>query len=387
MRVTLFRYLRSLLISCLVLPVVGALCPVLAEPEYKVDSKATADLKLPICEWCDSSTRSVGNVVVIPGLVFAASSYDSFARHLATKGFHVYGMELRGAGRWRSESETFGGDALPHYGQSRDDLLKLLRYLRTSFPDQSTYLVGESFGANTALWTMSTQPDLVDGAIVSSPSFRQCVHPKLQWPIDLCKMLWHPGKPYSIKHYVSPYISENKALRKQCAEDPEVITKFSAVQLIKAAITSRESWKNVGAIPPTMPILVLAGKKDAIVQCSVIPRIVKQFGTQRASLHILPKRGHLILEHQTVDSAITQIVDDWLVKQTEPALVADTVPSVNDRVSSSSAIRKTMGDFLKRSRHSQTYSACITAIRELPLQMFQRTKAITPPSSPEPKSL
>lgn len=387
MRTTLFSYLRNLLIALLALPVVGALDPALAESEYQLNSKAATDLNLPICEWSDPRMRTVGNVVAIPGLVFSASSYDSFSRHLASKGFHIYGLELRGSGRWRTEGKTFGGDALPHYGQSRDDLLKLLRYLRATFPDQSTYLVGESFGANTAIWAMSTQPDLIDGAIVSSPSFRQCVHPKLQWPIDFCKMLWDPKKPYCIKHYVSPYISENKELRKQCSEDSEVITKFSAVQLIKAAITSRESWKKVGSIPPAMPILVLAGKKDAIVQCSVIPRTVKLFGTQRVSLHIFPKKGHLLLEHQTVDREVEQIVDDWLVKQNAsegPALAAVPVPSVNGGATSSSAIRKTVREFLKRSTQSPSHSACITAIREFPLQIFQRTKS-TATSSIEEK--
>lgn len=367
--------IKPVLISLIACLVASTLNAVQAEVHCELNGKVSTELKLPLYTWRDSSAVEVGNIVAIPGLVFNAASYDSLAKHLAAKGYNVYGLELRGSGRWRGEAEAFSGDSLPHYGQSRDDLVKLLQYLRANSPDLPTYLVGESFGANMAIWSLSTHAPLVDGAILSSPSFKQCIHPKVQWPIDFCKMLWHPHKPYSIKHYVAPYISENKELRKQCAQDPEVITRFSAEQLIKAAITSRDSWKKVDAIPPEMPLLVLVGKKDAIVKCSAIPRTLKLFGTQKVALHMFPKRGHLLLEHQAVDSNVEQVVDSWLTQQGGQLLAEAKCASASEpgrAAESDRSLRKALKDFWRRTYQGQTYSACVTAIRELPMQIFQR---------------
>ncbi len=325
-------FLRLIFLApCLLILFCATQAVALAEPQFKINNEAEKLLRLPIYQWSDSSVPTIGHIVTVPGLVFDGSAYDSMARRLASKGFVVYGMELRGLGRWRNESEKFDGDKHIHYGKTRDDVLSVLQYFRTKEPSLPTYLVGESFGANVGLWVMSTHPDLLDGAILSSPTFKQCLHPRLEAPVDLCKMLWRPHKPINIAHYYLRYLSESPEIRRSCAKDSAIARKLSAADLIKAAITSRDCWKRIDEIGHQMPILVLAGKKDRIADSSVVPKTIKRIGSTEISLHMLKDRGHLILEHQALDDNLAQMIEDWLgerQKKPEPGGRIATVGSI-----------------------------------------------------------
>jgi alpha-beta hydrolase superfamily lysophospholipase len=80
-----------------------------------------------------------------------------------------------------------------------------------------------------------------------------------------------------------------------------------------------------------MPMLIIAGEKDAVFKPQSIPVLVSQMGCAAStSLNILKGKGHLLLEHQTVDPSIAGLIDQWLHNRSEQELAAgkDNISSI-----------------------------------------------------------
>ncbi len=193
----------------------------LAEPVCYVDSKVGEELNLPVYEWVDTSVPQKGIIVAIHGLTFYADAYDKLARHLASEGFKFYACDLRGFGRWKTDYAKFGGDDQVHFTQSKDDLTRLAKKLRAENPDSRMIVLGESLGANYALWSMSEEGgQLFDGAVVFAPGVKTRIHPKPRMAVDFFHGLRHPKKPMNLEPYITPYLSHDRQVTQTCLKDP-----------------------------------------------------------------------------------------------------------------------------------------------------------------------
>lgn len=292
-----------------------------AEPVCNVDSKIGEELNLPVYEWIDESVPRKGIIVAIHGLTFYADAYDKLARHLASEGYVFYAADLRGFGRWKTDYKKFGGDDQVHFTQSKEDLTRLAKKLRAENPDARMICLGESLGANYALWAMSEEGgELFDGAVVFAPGVKTRVHPQARWAVDFFRGLRHPKKPMNLEPYITPYLSNDRTVTETCLKDPLICKELSPVELIKVAITNKKSIAKVGDIPADKPIMIVAGDEDAVFKTSAIHNWAKRIGSNNVSIHELPNKGHLMLESQDVDMGVVGIVDEWLgnVKATTP---------------------------------------------------------------------
>jgi alpha-beta hydrolase superfamily lysophospholipase len=311
--------MRSLFLHLLL--AISLASPALAEPVCNVDSLLGQELNLPIYEWIDNSVPTKGIVVAVHGMTFYAHSYDNVARYFASKGYPFYAADMRGFGRWTTENVKFNGDDKIHFTDSENDVLKIVQTVRAKNPDTNVLCLGESLGANIALWVVSTHPELVDASILSAPGVKTQIHPRARWVPDLFRGLAHPKSPLNLEPYITPYLAEDKSIAASCLKDPQMKRALSPVELVKAHITNTRCLKQVQQIPVDMPILVLAGKKDQVFKTPALVEFVKQLGTRKVSMHVFPEKGHLLLEHQPLDPQITKIIDGWL-DESEAAMAA-----------------------------------------------------------------
>lgn len=311
------RFLRKL--GHLLATVTAAITPAFATPTCSMDNEAAEKLNLPIYEWTDPAVPTRGTIVAIHGLTFYAAAYDDFAKHLAERGYRVYAADMRGFGRWKDEYQKFGGDDKIHFTQSTEDVVKLLTFLNNKNGEKPIFL-GESLGANLALLVAAEHPDLVQSTIVSAPCVKTCVHPSPRWAVDVWKGLAHPNKPLNLEAYIEPYLSNDKALTAACMADQKICRAMSPVELIKAQKTNKLAIDQVEAIPDTMPMLIMAGKEDKVVKASALPKMVARLKTKDKTLNVLPKHGHLMIEHQKVDGTVAQVIDTWLDERQAPVL-------------------------------------------------------------------
>lgn len=312
----IMRIARNQFLLALISLVVSSL-PVWADTIRCDQSTVGSALKLPVCEWRNNGISDKGLIVAVHGLTFYAKAYDDLACHLADRGYPFFAGDLRGFGRWKTQSQSFQGDSKVHFTQSEVDLINLLKEVKRRNPEQKIYCMGESLGANYALSIASNHPKLIDGVIACSPCVKRYVHPRLRWGVDFLDGLLHPKRQMNLEPYINPYLSHDKSLTRACLADPDICRKLSPVELVKTSITNKGTIENVASIPDQMPILIIAGEKDRVFKASALPDFVAEMGSKEVILKVLKGKGHLLFEHQPVHADIAELVDGWLDSQTK----------------------------------------------------------------------
>ena len=304
----------AILLSCVIVAFVSqkAYCA----PTGDLSCDVGKELNLPVTEWLDKEQPVKGIVVAVHGLTLYAGAFEPIAVRLASRGFRVYALDMRGFGRWRSEGQNFAGDNRIHVGQSQTDLVALVKRLRKDNPDQKLFFLGESQGTNLAMWLVENHPELTDGAILASPCYHTRVHPTARWIVDGAKELVKLDRPLDLEPYTRPYLTNDPVLTEKCDKDPLVNRKMTPDELVKCLIENRRAIKQATQIPADYPVLMVAGAKDAVFKARGLPKEVKKFGNAKEiSLTLLPGKGHLLIEHQPVDPQIGKLVDTWLDQQ------------------------------------------------------------------------
>ncbi len=266
-------------------------------------------------EWKDDAVPTKAIIFGIHGATLYSGTFDHFARHLASEGYPMYALDMRGFGRWQHENDKFGGDSSIHYTQSKEDMAEVLGMLRRIYPHEKIYCLGESLGSNMALWLLANKPELTDGAILSSPCIKKVTHPSARLAIDVVKLWKSPYKKHDLKPYITPYLSEDPTVTDHYMNDPMINRQFCAADLIKSMRTNSDALKGADKIPADMPLLVVAGAKDEVYKADGIESFMKTVGSQRQTIFISPDKGHLLLETTHTDPKIMGEIDDWLAKQ------------------------------------------------------------------------
>lgn len=304
--------MKNLLILLLGTFLLLAGSPARAEVEYRVSPDEAAGLEFPVVLWRDESRPVRAVVLAVHGFTLCADSFDATARHLASKGLPVYAFDLSGFGRWLSEPEKFGGGKNINFESSKAYLMDSLRFLRKQYPDRPLILLGESMGANLAVWACVEEPDLVDGAILSALCYKQRFHPRLRWFPDVVRGLVRPKSPLSLTPYVRKDVSHDKAVIDDYINDPRIRHEASPTKLVKATVTNRRSLEDVAGMPEHLPVLILSGENDRLFKTESVPHLVKKMGSSDVDFRVIPGWGHLILEQQSLDDGVAKILDDWL---------------------------------------------------------------------------
>jgi len=287
----------------------------LAAPVRIVNSQIGKQLNLPVYVWVDRAKKTKGTIVAVHGLTLYADCWNDLAMRLAAKGYRVVALDMRGFGRWCTESSKFGGNNKVEIGQSQQDLLDLVTTVRQANPKDKLFGLGESLGTNMLLLLFSEHPELGNGAILASPCYKNRIHPKLRWAVDFGKELVKPDKPLNLTPYSAPYLTNDPALSKACNNDPLINRKLTPVELVKFDLLDDKAIAAASKLPANFPLLIMAGTEDAMFKSTELPRAIKKFGTQNISLNLLPGRGHLLLEHQRVNADIWLLIDKWLKQQ------------------------------------------------------------------------
>jgi len=306
----MWAFLKQLWASVAILigfPLAGQSTPV-----FHDQSDIGRELKVPVHQWSDAAAEPKGIIVAVQGLTLYGRTYDSLARHLVDRGYTVYAPDLRGFGDWRSRAAEFGGDSGVHFTQSKEDLTNVLAALRRRYRGMPIYCLGESLGANYALWEASTDPQLLDGVIVAGTCYKLSLHPTPRWLVGILSGLVHPKHPLNLAPYMRPILSNDRTITEACLSDPEMCTALSATDLIKSSITRKHTMELIANIPESLPILLIAGAKDKIQKTKTIPQMVKQIGSKKVTVVVLEHKGHLLFEHQQLDPEVAQTIDDWL---------------------------------------------------------------------------
>lgn len=310
---------RIILLGAILLGVFLTSLPVLAAAEYSSHTEIADSLNLPIVRWADKSRTTTGIILAIHGVTLYSETMDTTARHIAEQGYPVYGIDLRGFGKWIEQPARYNDDGKIDYKKSEEDVVRTLEALRRNHPNKPIFCLGESFGANMAIKLSATHPHLIDGVIATAPCGNLWLHPSFNWIADAVKLAIRPLGPIKLTPYIKSTLSSDPEITKAYIADPRIHHYLSLKRLIKTNLQNQSNLSDIENIPKNMPILLIAGKDDKLFKTKLLPAKLRKVGSQRVDLHILPGLGHLLLECQTqLDPRIRCLIDTWLAEQSKP---------------------------------------------------------------------
>jgi len=127
--------------------------------------------------WCPE--KPVGVIVLIHGLADHSGRYTSTAEHLTQHDWAIYACDLRGHGL-SSDGHKRGRVHVNSFDDYDKDVDAILGLARERCPNLPCVILGHSMGGLISLRYAIRQPDLLDGAVISSPALGS--HPDAQPP-------------------------------------------------------------------------------------------------------------------------------------------------------------------------------------------------------------
>ncbi|MFN8658453.1 MAG: alpha/beta fold hydrolase [Candidatus Obscuribacterales bacterium] len=289
-------------------------------------------LKIPIIKWSQHDSQAPQAVLVaLHGSTLHSGVFEEFSRQMVGRGYMVVAPDMRGFGRWRTDSKNFENGAKIEFYKDRADLVNLLQMLRNQYPKTPLYCIGESLGGNLSLWVASVHPDLVDGIILSSPCIKRhwCINRTLA--VDFFKAARFPHREVPTAPYAKRYLSESKEVTAAYLADPGIRKAMTAYESFQSFHVNRSCLLYAENVPQDMPILVIEGTNDRMYVSKAVGPLMKRVPSSDETVHYLKNRGHIHLETPHIKEDVVETVDDWLRThiQTESARKRSTPASIS----------------------------------------------------------
>ncbi len=280
---------------------------VLASAFLPVEAKLpiwSSKLKVPYRSWIPvQKPREV--LLCVHGLGFSSASYGEFGRVMASRGYAVYAIDVRGFGEWMNRRE----DRVNFEG-CLSDIEAALKTLRTNYPGTKIDLIGESMGGAIALAAASRNPQLVDGIISSVPSSDR--YAKMSSTLVVgAKYLTNKDKPMNIAPEVIERATDNKALQKKMEANPTNRMQLTPKELKQFNEFMKGNYDAAALIEKT-PVLLMAGFKDKLVKPEGTIELFNSISTTDKLLLVVGDGEHLLLEENQLTEQLTDLVITWL---------------------------------------------------------------------------
>ncbi|HEY9733891.1 MAG TPA: alpha/beta fold hydrolase [Drouetiella sp.] len=272
-----------------------------------VEAKApiwSNNIKVPYRSWLPP-TKPKEVLLCVHGLGFSSLSYTEFGHVMASRGYGVYALDVRGFGEWMNSREN-----RVDFEGCLTDIQNALVTLRKHYPGCKIDLVGESMGGAIVLAAASRYPQLVDGIVSSVPSSDR--YAKMSSTILVgAKFLTNKDKPMNIAPEVVERATENKSLQKQMESTPTNRMKLTPKELKQFNDFMKGNYDAAALIEKT-PILLMAGFKDKLVKPEGTIELFNSISTDDKLLMVVGDGEHLLLEENQLTEQLTDLLITWL---------------------------------------------------------------------------
>jgi acylglycerol lipase len=272
-----------------------------------VEAKApiwSSNIKVPYRSWLPvNKPKEV--LLCVHGLGFSSLSYTEFGHVMASRGYAVYAIDVRGFGEWMNSREN-----KVDFEGCLGDIEAALKTLRKNYPGCKIDLVGESMGGAIVLAAASRNPQLIDGIISSVPSSDR--YAKMSSTLIVgAKFLTNKDKQMDIAPEVVERATENKALQKHMESTPTNRMKLSPKELKQFNDFMKGNYDAAALIEKT-PILLMAGFKDKLVKPEGTIELFNSISTDDKLLMVVGDGEHLLLEENQLTEQLTDLLITWL---------------------------------------------------------------------------
>ncbi len=267
-------------------------------------------LGIPLYEWQDDNNANPNLIfVAVHGFTQQGACFEVLARTLAEKGYLVVAPDLRGHGRWIGKTSTNND-----FNISCDDLSRLLVRLRKDHPGAKIFGMGESAGCAVLLKAVINEPKAIKGLILCAAGVEPHIHKPggmgQQFMIGMAKLV----APVDLTDYYAKYVSDDKRTADEMVHDPLNKSQQSALNLIGTMNFISQMPVLASEVPRSIPVLLIQGSDDQIVNAHSVGRVFDGFKTSDKSLQEISGCGHILLGTAFIKPVVLNDTFDWLAK-------------------------------------------------------------------------
>lgn len=257
-------------------------------------------------------------VVCIHALGLSTNAFTPLAKELAANGVDGCAINIRGFGPHRRTKGQTRLDLV----DTADDVTRLLRSIKVSYPDYRVFLLGESMGGAVALRVAAKNPELITGVIASAPGFK--LHRISSTAVK--------GVFEIITSYGDLPGPAGKAVIAQTTQDPVLASHILTDPSYRLRLTIGEAARYVHFISRTpnftsklkTPVLLIHGLHDRLASVNGTARLFSSIPTDQKEFIVDAQGEHLLLEEGQYSPELLKIVLQWL-KQPEKSLHSENV--------------------------------------------------------------
>lgn len=237
-------------------------------------------------------------IILIHGLAEHKGRYKDFFKKIYSMNISVFAVDIRGHG----ESSGKRGD-VTDFNIFLTDLKSYIKIIKNKYKNLKLALLGHSLGGLISTGYVEMYSD-IDFLILSSPLLTV---PKAAKLLNFI--------PYSLLSFirVKKRHSESKEMLKYSYNDPLASNYFS-IRLLGVIFKEGICQVLNGLQNVKIPVLLLGGKLDPLIQTNRFEEILSQFGCTDKELKIYENVKHRLLQSDIKDDVINDMVI-WLNKR------------------------------------------------------------------------
>lgn len=246
-------------------------------------------------------------ITLVHGLGEHIGRYDHVAKFFNLNQISVYGFDHRGHGK---SSGKRG-----HIGDSQDfidDIDTLIETAKKENPDVPVILYGHSMGGNMVLfYTLKKKPE-IQGVICTSPGLGTGT------PVPPAKLMLAK----ILKTLMPSMTMDNGLDVNNLSRNPQVVKAYQEDPLVHPMVStklamdmfSNGDWIIENADKFDLPLLLLQGEKDHIVNLEKTKLFASKVSSSKINFNIFPELYHE-LHNEFEQEQVLQYILNWINKQ------------------------------------------------------------------------
>jgi lysophospholipase len=254
--------------------------------------------------WRADKQSEKGIVVAVHAFAMHAKGFSSLATTMSEQGYEFAALSLRG------HEQKFYREL--DYQATINDLREALHEIHEQSPDKPIYLMGESLGCVVVMKAAARSDVPIAGIILSSPGDQlHWFHPKLLMA-NAAAFLKRPTEKLSIEPYLKRYAFNNLVQQAAIAQDVMARQQFTMLELLHTLSFLKGNRSAIAEVNCDIPILVMQGGSDRVVQATSIGCILKDSKARDLKVQIFPDAGHILLGYGAPPEGVIDSLTTWL---------------------------------------------------------------------------
>ncbi|RZU47805.1 acylglycerol lipase [Fluviicoccus keumensis] len=277
-------------------------------------------------QWWMPSGSPKAIVLLVHGTAVHSGFYDPWAKDLTSRGYAVFGIDLRGWG----QSQGYGArrGSVGKIDEYVEDVEIARREVRRRFPGKPVYLQGESLGGAVVLMASISGRVASDGLILNAPAIQ--LNPGHILPASVGNFgLWTAAQ--SARHMAqTPLLPVWKSLTWTIVKDPAVKQRywedpFTAHKALPGSFlvamqdVTQRLQLNINNV--RVPFLVMHGTRDALVAKEGSELLMAKAVSTDKTIKIYEGMRHATL-HDVDKDKVWSDVTSWLDTHADKAIAA-----------------------------------------------------------------